>query len=151
MSKITIELTDPVQDEPCPCCGNVTTRLTRFVQSNGAAFAVYYAAFTQGHSERGIAIALSLGDWAKDEPDDRVAFALRIRSTDSEYQVSVDDAKFSAWHDVDILGRMLDRKEALAHSWIKEVFHITDHIVTEDPVVKTFLDGKPRRKMPWKR
>src|ERR1051325_4407985 len=83
MSIITIELTDPVQDEPCPCCGNVTTRLTRFVQSNGAAFAVYYAAFTQGHSERGIAIALSLGDWAKDEPDDRVAFALRIRSTDS--------------------------------------------------------------------
>ena len=27
---------------------------------------------------------------------------------------------------------MLDRKEALKHPWIKEVFHITDHIVEED-------------------
>ena len=101
-----------------------------------------YAAFTEGHRERRISLAVSLGEWTEDAtPDERLAFALWIRSTNAEYQVSLVDAKHSPWHDVAFLGRMLDRKEALHHPWIKEVFHITDHIVTEDPVVKSYLDG----------
>ncbi|WP_286707210.1 hypothetical protein [Flavobacterium sp. 38-13] len=34
-----------------------------------------------------------------------------------------------------ILGKILDRNDALKHPWIKEVFHITDHIVMEDKEV----------------
>jgi hypothetical protein len=51
------------------------------------------------------------------------------------------DADQSPWQDAEILGRMLDREEALRHPWIKEVFHITDHMVLEDVPLKSFLDG----------
>jgi len=86
---------------------------------------------------------VSLGEWGEDRtPKDRRAFALRIRAAKNEYQVMVVDAKHSLWQDAeDVLGRMLDRKEALKHKWIKDVFHITDHIVEDDPVVKAYLDG----------
>jgi hypothetical protein len=35
----------------------------------------------------------------------------------------------------------LDRQEALAHPWVKDVFHITDHAVLEDKVLKEHLDA----------
>jgi hypothetical protein len=142
MGVLTIELADKVESEPCPCCGGRTTSLTRFVYSDGDAHAVYYASFSDKHTDRIVSVALSLGEWGEGStPEDRVAFALRIRLVASDYQVMVCDAKQSLWHDATFLGRMLDRKEALKHPWIKEVFHITDHIVTEDPAVRDYLDG----------
>jgi hypothetical protein len=142
MPRITIEFADRIDGDPCPCCGGKTTRLTRFVYCDGDAHGVYYASFSDKHTERIVSVALSLGDWTEgSKPKDRVAFALRIRLVKSEYQVGVVDAAQSLWHDADFLGRMLDRKEALKHRWIKEVFHITDHIVTEDRDVVKYLDG----------
>jgi hypothetical protein len=141
MGVITIELADRIQGDPCPCCGGQTTRLTRFVYSDGDAHAVYYAAYSDNHPERFVSVALSLGEWGeKGRPKDRVAFALRIRAVETEFQVMVVDAEESPWADAGFLGRMLDRKEALKHPWIKEVFHITDHIVTEDEDVRGYLD-----------
>ena len=43
------------------------------------------------------------------------------------------------WNDAEMLGTMLDRKEGLKHEWIKEVFHIIDHIVEEDRPVIDYL------------
>jgi hypothetical protein len=37
------------------------------------------------------------------------------------------------------LGMTLNREEALAHPRIKDVFHISDHIVTEDFLVIEYL------------
>lgn len=51
------------------------------------------------------------------------------------------DAAKSPWKDADIVGKILDREEALAHDWIKEVFHITDHMVVEDEALKAYLNG----------
>jgi hypothetical protein len=42
------------------------------------------------------------------------------------------------------LGRLLNRDEALAHPWCKEVFHITDHITQEDPEAIAFLAEQPQ-------
>jgi len=152
MGGITIEFEDPVQDDPCPCCGGRTTRLTRFVYLNGDAHAVYYASFSDKHPDRWVSVAVSLGDWTDgSEPVNRLAFALRLRAVESEFQVSVVDAALSPWNDVAILGRMLDRSEALAHPWIKEVFHISDHIVTEDRIVRDYLNGTvARRRRKWR-
>lgn len=144
MGAITIELTDRITGDSCPCCGGRTTCLTRFVYSDGDAHAVYYAAFSDKHRDRIVSVMLSLGEWGEGStPKDRVAFALRIRFAKSECQVMVIDAEQSLWHDAEFLGRMLSRKQALRHPWIQEVFHITDHIVTEDPDVRDYLDGKP--------
>jgi len=36
---------------------------------------------------------------------------------------------------------MLNRDEALKHPWIEEVFHISDHILEDDPEVKAYFEG----------
>ena len=144
---LTIELADRTEEE-CSCCGGRLIRLTRFVHRDGAAHAVYYADFSPDHPERSVRVALSLGEWAGWDggkaPTARLAFALRMRATDAEFQVMVVDAVESPWHDVKALGKMLNRKSALAHPWIQEVFHITDHIVTQDRDVKEYLEGQGR-------
>jgi hypothetical protein len=142
MGVITIEFADRNVGDPCPCCGGQTTRFTRFVYSDGDAHAVYYAAFSDNHPDHRVSVAVSLGEWGEGAtPEDRVAFALRIRPAKDEYQVMVVDAAESLWKDASFLGRMLDREEALRHPWIKEVFHISDHIVTDDEEVRSYLDG----------
>ena len=45
------------------------------------------------------------------------------------------DKEESPWKDPEYLGQILDRKEALIHPWLKDVFHITDHIVAEDKII----------------
>lgn len=52
------------------------------------------------------------------------------------------NADESPWCDAKVIGKMLDRDEALIHPWIKDVFHITDHMVTDDPEIKTYFEGK---------
>lgn len=135
-------------DEPssfaCDCCGGRTTRLTRFVYRDGSAYAVYYASFSDNHPERTVKVIVSIGSWGDwdggESPPDRAAFAMEIRSGADGYEVVVASAVNSPWADSRILGAMLDRAQALAHPWIKEVFHITDHMVLEDQPLKQFLD-----------
>ncbi|AMP04188.1 hypothetical protein CPter91_1815 [Collimonas pratensis] len=37
------------------------------------------------------------------------------------------------------LGRILDRTEALAHEWINDVFHITDHMIEDDKEIVEYF------------
>jgi hypothetical protein len=120
------------------------------VDIDGDAHAVYYADFSPDHRDRSVRLILSLGDWGGwsggKVPKKRVAFALRMRASQAEYQTTVIDARETPWHDVQILGRMLDRETALTHAWIQEVFRIADRIVEADTDVKSYLDGKGARK-----
>lgn len=140
---LTFEFAEPTATK-CDCCGGVTTSLTRFVYEDGDAYAVYYARFGAGHEPRVVEAVVSLGDWGEDAgPWDRVAFPFRLRATDAEYQVTVVDAAESPWEGVELLGRMLDRAEALQHERLEEVFHISDHMVREDIPLREYLDGSP--------
>ena len=141
---LTIETDEPPATTLCECCGGTTTRLTRFVYKDGDAFAVYYAMFSGNHPERVVRLAVGLGDWGDEAgPEDRRSFGLVMRSTDEAYEVTVVDADESPWRNSEIIGRMLDREEALAHPWIEDVFHITDHVVEEDPVIKAYFGDDP--------
>lgn len=138
---LTIEADEPPRVSKCECCGGTTTSLTRFVYSDGDAHAIYYAAFGEAHPEREVKIAVSIGKWGDDTPpDDRNSFALVLRQSEKEYQVMVVDSDESPWKGAKVIGRMLDREEALAHPDIEEVFHITDHIVLEDPEIKSYFE-----------
>jgi hypothetical protein len=112
------------------------------------AYAVYYAAFSDKHEPRLARVIVSLGSWGGSDPDevpsDRVAFAMDIRSGPDTYDVMVTNASESLWADARLLGRKLEREEALAHPWISEAFHVTDHMVTEDPPLRAFLDRELR-------
>ena len=141
---LTIETDEPPHTNACACCGGNTTSLTRFVYEDGAAFAIYYAAFADAHPEREIQLAVGIGDWGEaSTPRDRRAFALVLRGTDEQYEVTVVDAAESPWKDVGIIGRMLNRAEALADPRITDVFHITDHMVEDDPEIRSYLNREP--------
>ena len=141
---LTIETDEPPHTQACACCRGTTTSLTRFVYEDGAALAIYYAAFADEHPEREIKVAVGIGDWGEaSTPADRRAFALVLRMTEEQYEVTVVDAIDSPWKDVKVIGRMLDREEALADPRIKEVFHITDHMVEDDPEIKSYLNKEP--------
>lgn len=138
---ISIEFEEPSK-EKCDCCGGITTRLTRFVYKDGDAFAIYYAIFSDNHPDTEIKVAIGMGEWGDEaSPEDRRAFALAIRDGGTQYEVMVVDANESPWHDATFIGQMLNREDALKHPWIEEVFHISDHILEDDPEVKAHFEG----------
>lgn len=139
---IEIEFEEPVL-EICECCGNTTIRLTRFVYQDNSAFAVYYAKFTESHKERKLSGLIGLGEWGDDEvgPESRVAFPFQIWTAGEKYQVGLVNAEDSPWRHVSIMGRILSREEALSHAWLKDVFHITDHMVTDDEIIVNYFNG----------
>jgi len=140
---LTFEFEPPSTSGPCECCGGVATSLTRFIYDDGEATGIYYARFSDNHPDRIVSALVSLGDRGEGStPIDRTAFALKLRSTESHYSVMVVDAAESPWQDAGVVGRILDREEALAHDWIQEAFHITDHMVVEDEPQKASLDGR---------
>jgi len=139
---IEVEFEIPIEDK-CPCCGAEETRLTRFVYQDGDAFAVYYAKFTKNHGEKVAYGLIGLGKWGEGgKPIDRTAFSFKIWANGDNYQVGLTDKNESPWKEVDFLGKILDRKEGLVHPFIKDVFHITDHMVTEDKVIVDYLNNR---------
>lgn len=136
---IEIKFEEPKR-EVCECCGNTTTRLTRFVYRDGDAFAVYYVLFTNGHEDKVAYSLIGLGDWGEGaEPEMRTAFAVNIWDDDDNWAVTVTDKAESPWSHVEFMGKILDREAALNHPWIKYVYQITDHIVVEDKPVMEFF------------
>ena len=132
---------EPPKYSVCDCCGNTTVRLTRFVYQDANAHAVYYAAFTPQHPEKILRGLIGLGEWGDDKagPEARLAFPFEIRATEKQFEVGMVDAAASPWSDVTFLGRILNRAEALQHEWISEVFHIADHMVTDDTEIVEYF------------
>jgi hypothetical protein len=138
---LKIEFEPPTTDsKPCECCGGFTTRLTRFVYLDGNAYAVYYALFSDNHPDGFVSVLISIGEWANDAPPSgRCTFYLRIWTSVDNFQVTVRDVTESPWGEIPNFGRALSREEALAHPRIKDIFHISDHIVTEDTPIIQYL------------
>jgi hypothetical protein len=137
---LRIECEAPTQSV-CECCKNTTIRLTRFVYQDDSAFAVYYVQFTAGHSEKRLSGIIGLGEWGDDDkgPEARLAFPFQVWREADNFVVGLVDRVDSHWSEVTFLGHILDRKEALAHEWIDDVFHITDHMLAEDQEVVNFF------------
>jgi hypothetical protein len=138
---LTFDFEEP-KESVCDCCGNTIVRLTRFVREDGDAHAIYYAMFTKGHSEKKLSGLISLGEWGEDaSPENRVAFPFQIWTEEENFKVGLVDAEDSPWSHVTFLGRILNRDEALKHEWLTEVFHITDHMVTDDFQITSFFES----------
>lgn len=135
----TIEFEEPTYST-CDCCGETSTRLTRFVSRDDTALAVYLADFSPGHDY--VSVLASFGGWGGevDEfgPADRTAFAFRIWIAADSYQVGFVDPSESGYN-TDYFGRILDREEALRHPLRQEAFDLSDHIVECDQPVIEFL------------
>ncbi|WP_103074770.1 hypothetical protein [Solilutibacter silvestris] len=141
---ISIEF-EPQNSYTCECCGKETIRLTRFVTDDGNALAVYYLQYTPSHPDHQMVGLIGLGSWGdKSTPEDRLAFPFRLWETGDNFNVGLMDADESPWADTTYLGRLLNRGEALAHHWKDQVFHITDHIVQDDPEVIAYFSSGQR-------
>ena len=138
---IEIEFEPPTLSH-CECCGADTVTLVRFVLKDSHAHAVYYAQYSRGHESDVISGIVSLGPWGDSALEtERLAFPFKMWASDDNYHVALVDASESPWGDETYLGNVLDREEALAHPWRSEVFHLTDHMVSDDPQIGAFLNG----------
>ena len=131
---------EPATYYDCDCCGGVTTPLTRFLYLDDEAHAIYYAGFTDAHTDREVQLLISLGEWGDDSgPDDRTAFALVLHPARPTATVTVVDGEQSPWQGADVVGDVLAVDEALAHPWLEEVQRLAAHIAMEDPEINEFL------------
>jgi hypothetical protein len=138
---IEIQCEEPTQSV-CKCCGRVSVQLTRFVYRDGDAYAVYYAQYTPEHDPKRVSAIVSLGEWGDgSSPAERVAFPLRIWTDEHNFQMGLTDAADSPWSHVSFMGKILDREVALKHPRIDEVFHITDHMVTDDKEIAGYFEA----------
>lgn len=113
----------------CGCCGKVSHTVRGFVSNEAGAYGVYFAGFTERHPEG--TLLISLGDWSESStPADRQAVLLRVRG--KEMQMMVGDPGDCPWDDVEVLGRIVPREEALKHPRIKDYYHVADHVIAED-------------------
>jgi hypothetical protein len=141
VARISIEPGKAKEPTYCECCGNKTLTVHGFVYNNNNAYAVYLACWTVGHPERGVAMAIGLGEWGEGaSPDQRRSVGLECRTTDNQIQFAVIDPEQSPWGRTEFLGRMLPRDTALKDAEIKEFFHIAEHVVQEDPRVSSFIN-----------
>lgn len=137
-----IEFTPPAELGPCPCCGRMSTSLTRFVYRDGDAYAIYKTLFSEAHPDRAVLAIVSVGSWDEQAtPAQRSAFAFRLTPAPTQYEVEILNAADSPWQDSEVLGRILDRDEALAHPALPEVYGIADQMVVEDQPLRAFLEG----------
>lgn len=124
----------------CPCCGDLTIRLTRFVYRDGDAFAVYYVQYSNGHPDSELAMVVSLGAWGEGSlPRDRAAFFCRVRATQTAYEVMLGDVADSPWSDVELLGAALSGEQARAHPWKATAFEVLDSAFEQDPALSAYL------------
>jgi hypothetical protein len=112
------------------------------VYRDGDAYAVYFAGWPEGHRDRGVTLAIAVGEWSEGSTaSDRVSIGLDAWTTSSEIQFTVLDPEQSPWGSSELLGEMLPRAKALPHSALKEVFEVADHIVQNDRRIEKFLSG----------
>jgi len=139
---IRFELEPPVRTT-CHCCGKPATRLTRFVYDDFGAYGVYFASFAPQH--RDVKAIVSIGEWGDGTtPADRAAFAMVLWQNAGNHAVTLVDAADSPWNDVDLLGPVLDRDEALVHPRLEDVYNVTDHMFSDDPEIIGFFAKRAR-------
>lgn len=137
-----VELGDADRPSRCECCGQVTRTVHGFVYRGDDAYAVYYAGWSEGHADRGVTMAIAVGEWGDDSAvSDRTSIGLRARSTASQIEFAVLDPDESPWGHTDLLGAMVPRAVALKHRVLKVIFEIAERVVRDDSRVAAFLQG----------
>jgi hypothetical protein len=125
----------------CECCGRVSRTVHGFIYKDGDAYAVYYAGWSEGHPDRGVTMAVAVGEWDDNsDASDRVSVGLEAWSAVSKIQFAVLEPEQSPWANTDLLGAMLARPTALAHPVLPAIFEVAEHVVTCDERVASFLN-----------
>ncbi len=139
MADLSIELGEEART-CCDCCGKESTTVHGFVYRDGDAYAVYYAGWSDGHPERGITLAIAVGEWSEGATAlERVSIGLEAHPAEREILFSVLNPDQSPWGTSELLGDMVQRSRALQLPVLKDVFEIGELIVYNDSRARDFL------------
>jgi hypothetical protein len=137
---IRLELGERVDRLVCQECGGTYRRVYGTVYDGVRRAALYSADLhEEAHDGR---VLLVIGADGPDEPagGQPEAVVIGVWSTESEFQMMIQDGSAFPHEDSLALGRILDREEALRSPSKDELFHIADHIVQDDPRVRDHLE-----------
>lgn len=132
----------------CNCCGFPMTRLDRTVRLDGRTVAHYHAEFTE-HPKHPPVVMLDLtlehteGESGSEE---RLRFPITLRFHEGRdaFAVRLHEAASWPWRDTaaeKLLGKLIDRKDALAHPRIQEVYSLMNLVVENDMPIRQYLLG----------
>lgn len=135
-----IEVGENVRISKCDCCGAESRNGHGFVHSDGSARAVYYVGWTDKHRERGVAMAIAIGEWDDaSTAQDRTGFGLVAHEEGERILFGFVGPDDSPWPRTELFGSMVDREAALAHPLSEEALLIAEAVVRSHPAVREFL------------
>lgn len=140
MAVLRVEPGEQQKDAPCAECGGTMRRVHGFVYADDQPYGVYYLDWCEGpHDSRIAWLTLSLGAWDDDSTAaDRSAFAIHWRD---EGMALMSEPLVDR---PDFLGTFTPRDAALERPDHEQIWHVADHLVTDDPqfgVVQRWLEG----------
>jgi hypothetical protein len=139
---LTIELGEDQKIGRCHCCGTASETGHGFIYKNGTPYGVYYAGWAAGHKERGVTLAIALGEWDEGTTSQqRTCVGLEAYEGKSEILFRFIEPDSSPWPDTELFGRMVSREEAVKHRLRPEVLAVAEMIVREHPAVRQFLNA----------
>ena len=136
-----LKLHERIDRLTCSECGGESDRVYGDIFDGDRQTGAYSADLGRKHHDRRVLLAIGTLEWDESNEDWReVSVTLAVWPTESEFQMSLLDASESPYRDNELIGRVLDRDEALASPLRDHFFHLADEIVVHDPRVNAHLD-----------
>jgi hypothetical protein len=139
---IRLDLHDRIDRLVCPRCQGNYTRIygTFFDDQRNAGR--YSADLHRHDGDRRALLSIGTHCWQEGPRDwEACCVTIEVWTTEEQYEMALRDAAYSPYKENGLLGRVLDRVEALASSAHDQFFHLADHVVTNDPRVRTHLEN----------
>ena len=118
----------------CPDCGQAHESVTGFVLRDDSAYAVYYVDWYP-HTDEAF-VDVILGSWGGPEYDDNVTFGCRLGEIEGHAGPQASLVTGGALRgDQPIMGKKLERDEALSHPMIGEFWDLIDWLILNDSLL----------------
>jgi hypothetical protein len=129
MGVIRVEPQDPIKESLCPTCTGTNRLLHGYVYDDEYAHGLYFLEWCDGdHPHRAAFLTLSLGAFGDGTgASDRSSFCVEWRA--DGMRLSDQPARDNP----DLLGEFIPRESALSVPKIDHLWHVADHVVTDDP------------------
>jgi len=136
------ESTRQVTQFVCECCDTEAERSWAFVNAAGAPYGVYFASCYHHDGVHETWIDAILGTWGQDDFADHLTFGCRVGPvTNSPDPAATLVNGGEVAPDKPIYGRKLTREAALINPRLPDFWHVVDHVLEHDPLVRNHLYG----------
>lgn len=138
---LKLELGEDQKIGRCHCCGAAAKTGHGFIYKNGTPYGVYFAGWSAGHKERGVTLAIAVGEWDEGTiREQRTCVGLEAYEGEVQILFRFIERESSPWTETDLLGRMISREEAVGHPLRSEFLAVAEIIVRKHPAVRQFLN-----------